>query len=129
MNRLGIDSEEVAELTWVTSAGCTVSINLDYLSIPLRRRMKAYGDLGTIAWDGISGTAQLMLAETTVQESRSPQTRDEMFESQIDALISAIKRNHDPRLASGAEGAKALTVCDSARLTSVSRREETVVYK
>ena len=128
LDRLGIDSDEVAELTWEASTGCIVSIHLDYLSRPPRRRMKAHGDLGTIAWDGISGTVQLMLAETRVQESRSAQATDEMFAAQIFALVNCINGESDPRLATGSEGVKALAVCDTARLSSFSRREEMVVY-
>lgn len=127
--RLGIEGDEVAELTWETSTECVVSINLDYLSRPPRRRMKAYGNLGTIGWDGITGTVKLMLADAPILESRSSQTRNEMFTAQIGALVNSINGKHDPRLATGADGIKALAVCDAARLSSVSRREEIVVYK
>lgn len=128
LGRLGIDSDEVAQLTWETPTGCAVSINLDYLSRPPRRRMKAYGDLGTIGWDGITGTVRLMLAENSTQESQSSQTVDEMFAAQIGALISAINGGHDPRLATGIEGAQALAICDAARRSSMTKREEMVVY-
>lgn len=128
LGRLGIDGDEVAELTWETATGGIVTINLDYLSRPPRRRMKAFGELGTICWDGITGTVQLMLAETPIQESRSSQTLDEMFAAQIGALVDSLSEEHDPRLATGADGVKALAVCDAARLSSASRREEIVAY-
>jgi predicted dehydrogenase len=128
LGRLHIDVDEVAELTWETTTGSIVSINLDYLSRPPRRRMKAYGDLGTIVWDGITGTVQLKLAETEMQESRPSQTHDEMFAAQIGALVDSINGYHNPLLATGVEGTKALAICDAARRSSVSKREETVLY-
>jgi predicted dehydrogenase len=128
LGRLGINGDEIAQLTWETPTGCMVSINLDYLSRPPRRQMKAYGNLGTICWDGISGTVRLMLAETSVQESYSSQTADEMFAAQICALVKFINGEPDPRLATGAEGVKALVICDTARVSSFSRREEKVLY-
>ena len=129
LGRLGIEGDEVAELTWETSTGCVVSIHLDYLSRSPRRRMKAYGELGTISWDGITGTVRLTLAEASVQESRSSQTTDEMFAAQICALVNSIDGEPDPRLATDAEGAKALAVCDAVRLSSFSKMEEIVLYR
>jgi predicted dehydrogenase len=128
LGRLSINGDEVGELTWETSTGCIVSIHLDYLSRPSRRRMKAYGGLGTIDWDGLTGTVQLMLTESSVRESRLSPTGDEMFAAQIRALVNSINGEHDPQLATGAEGVKALAICDAARLSSLSRREEMVAY-
>lgn len=48
LGRLGIAADEVAELSWETQNGCAVSISLDYLTRPARRKINAYGDLGTI---------------------------------------------------------------------------------
>jgi predicted dehydrogenase len=129
LNRLGIAVDEVAELICETSTGCLVSIHLDYLSRHPRRQMKAYGDLGTIVWDGLTGTVRLTLAESSLQESHSSQSGDEMFTAQIYALVNSINGEPDPLLATGAEGVRALAVCDAVRLSSSSRAEEMVLYQ
>jgi len=128
LGRLGIEADEAAELMWETPDGCVVSVRLDYLSRPHRRRMRASGELGTLEWDGIEGTVTLALAETPVRTIRSSQTRDEMFLAQARAFIDACCGVVDRRLATGEEGVKALAVCDAARRASNSRREERVEY-
>jgi predicted dehydrogenase len=128
LGRLGISAEEVAELTWDSPAGCVVSIGLDYLSRPPRRRMRASGDRGTLEWDAIAETVTLMVDGTPDKVMRSPQTRNEMFTAQACAFINVAGGTRDPRLASGDDGGKALAVCDAARCSSSSGREEQVEY-
>lgn len=126
--RLGIDAEELADLAWETPAGCLVSVNLDYLSKPSRRRMAAYGEHGTIVWDGIEGIVTIMREEAPTKELRFSQSPDDMFTAQAQAFVCAIGGNWDPRLATGGDGVKALAVCDAARKASDNKREEKVVY-
>ena len=128
LGRLGIAPEEVAELTWETSAGCSVSIRLDYLSKPPHRQVRAYGNRGTLAWDGITGTVTLIVEGAPPKELMSSQARNEMFCAQDHAFVAASRGYSDPRLATGDEGVKALAVCDAARRSSESRREERVEY-
>jgi predicted dehydrogenase len=128
LGRLGIAAEELAELTWDSPAGCVVSMSLDYLSRPPRRRMRASGDRGTLEWDAIAGTVTLMVDGTPDKVIRSTQTRDEMFAAQACAFINVVGGMCDPRLASGDDGGRALAVCDAARCSSSSRREERVEY-
>ena len=52
MNRLGIASEESADLAWETASGCRVTVILDYLSRPPRRQMTAF----LVRWGRCSGT-------------------------------------------------------------------------
>ena len=127
-NTLGIAADEVAELNWQTPEGCLVSINLDYLSRPPRRRMRANGDLGTIEWDGITRTVELMVAGAPGREIKSSQTIKEMIAEQDCAFINTGRITFDVRLATAEDGVKALAVCDTARRASKSRREEPVDY-
>jgi len=129
LGRLGIASEETAELMWEALEGCLVSVSLDYLSRPFRRRMSASGTLGTLEWDGIEGTVTLAFSECPAQVIRSIQTRDEMFGSQAHAFISSSEEIGDPRLATAKDGIKALAICDAARRASTSGREERVDYQ
>jgi len=126
LGRLGIEAEEIADLSWVTASECAVSISLDYLSKPSRRRMRACGEFGTLEWDGIEGAVTLARAEAAPSVTRSAQTRQEMFTAQARAFLSAIRGAHEPRLATDTDGLKALAVCDAARRSSETRREEPV---
>lgn len=128
LGSLGIAAEELAELTWDSPAGCVVSISLDYLSRPGRRRMRASGERGTLEWDVIAGTVTLMVEGKPDKVIRSTQTRNEMFTAQACAFINVVYGMWDPRLASGDDGGRALAVCDAARCSSTSRREEQVEY-
>ena len=128
LGRLNIAAPELAELTWETSSGCVVSIALDYLSKPSRRRMRACGERGTIEWDGIRDVVTVEVDGTPLREVKSTQTRDEMFLAQARAFINASGSSPDPRLATGEDGVKALAVCDAAWRASESRREEPVEY-
>jgi predicted dehydrogenase len=125
LGRLGIAAEEFAELIWETENGGIVSIRIDYLSKPPRREMRAYGDLGTLTWDGIGGTVNLQKAGNPDHFTQSSQLRNDMFAAQIQAFLD---QEVDHRLATGEAGVKALAICDAARLSSETRHEETVTY-
>ena len=129
LGRLGIEAEELAELRWETPEGCLVSINLDYITRPPRRQMNAFGERGTIVWDGISRSVSLMKSHCPVETMETSQTREEMFADQSRAFVSSKCGRPDPRLATGEEGYKALAVCDAARRSSLSKGEEMVEYR
>jgi len=128
LGRLGIGADEIAELSWETQNGCAVSISLDYLTRPARRRINGYGDLGTIEWDGIEGTTIIKTPPSPVRVKRSSQTRNKMFMEQTHAFLHSINGNCDLRIATCEDGIKALAVCDAARKSSESERIETVEY-
>jgi predicted dehydrogenase len=128
LGRLGIAADEAADLSWETPAGCAVSVRLDYLSKPTRRRITAYGEQGTIEWDGIGQRVALMVGDQPAREFPSAQTRDDMFLAQALAFIQSVHCAPDPRLATGDDGVKALAVCDAARQASDSRQAEQVTY-
>ena len=128
LGRLGIAAEELADVSWETSTGCLVSITLDYLSQPTRRRMRACGARGSLEWDGVAGRVTASLQGSSVTEQGFAQARDAMFLAQTAAFIEAAQGGGDSRLATGDDGVKALAVCDAARRSSASRREEPVVY-
>ena len=126
--RLGIGAEELAALNWEAPTGCLVSVNLDYLSKPPRRLMTAFGEGGSITWDGIAGTVTMLKSYAPVVERKHSQTADQLYQSQAYAFVNAVLGTCDPHLASGSDGDKALAVCDASRRASDSRREETVEY-
>jgi len=128
LGRLGIEADEAADLMWEATAGGLVSVRLDYLAIPPRRRMMAYGESGTIEWDGIANRVCLHRGRDTLEESVMPQTKDEMILEQARAFLEAERDGGDPRLACAEDGVRALAVCDAARRAEASRREEVVIY-
>lgn len=128
LGRLRIAAEEAADLAWETPQGCVISMSLDYLSRPSRRYVRASGEFGTLEWDGTAGEVTLMLASEGKQVFRSTQTTDEMLLAQDIAFIEACRGHPDPRLATCEDGAKALAVCDAARLAARNRREEEINY-
>jgi len=128
LGRLGIASEELAHLLWETKEGAVVSLTLDYLSRPATRGITAYGERGTVEWNGIAGTVTLACDGAPVREARSAQMREEMFIAQARAFIDARRGALDPRLATADEGMRALAVCDAARAASRARAEVPVIY-
>ena len=128
LGRLGISADEVAELSWEAQDGCAVSVSLDFLTRPPRRKMRAHGELGTIEWDGVEGTVIITSPSSPPYVERSSQRRDEMFLEQAQAFVGALGGIHDSRLATCEEGVKVMAVCDTARRSSGSEHAETVEY-
>jgi predicted dehydrogenase len=127
LGRLRIQSDELAELTWETADGAIVSIGIDYLTRPPRREMHACGEAGTVSWDALTGTVILSVADNPRQTSCAPDSADELFSAQDTAFVYSSSKS-DPRLATGIDGAKVLAICDAARRSTQSRREEVVEY-
>jgi predicted dehydrogenase len=128
LGRLGIESEEVAELSWEIQSQTVVSITLDYLTRPPHRNMRAFGERGVLEWNGLTQKVRLEPVRGKPEEFVLLQTRAEMFLSQAKAVVQACRGNIDERLASLEDGIKATAICDAARLASTNRREERIKY-
>ena len=126
--RLGISTEEIAELSWEMPGGGILSISLDYLSKPTRRGMRASGEDGTVEWDGVAGTTTLQVNDSPAKSIQPAQDRNDMYVEQDQAFIKATEGLTDPRLATSGDGIKALAVCDAARNSPESKGEARVVY-
>lgn len=128
LGRLGIETEETADLMWETGDGGVVTVHLDYLSRPPRRLLRASGEFGTLEWNGLDGSGTLALAETPAEVTRSRETLEDMFRAQAWAFVSAAGGARDARLATGEEGVRALAVCAAAWRAAESGRDEPVTY-
>lgn len=126
--QLGIDSEEAADLEWETPQGAVLSMRLDYITKPSRRRMVVYGERGTVEWDAIQNVVRLSVEGKPGKEVVSDQTHDGLFQAQAQAFLDVVAGVPDERLASGLDGGHALAVCDAARHASECRSEEKVAY-
>ncbi len=127
--RLGIDSDESADLAWEGAGGCEVTVRLDYLTRQTRRRMTADGEHGSVEWDGVSNVVTFTRAGGPTCRDHAPQERNEMFAAEHAAFINATSSDEgvtDDRLATCEEGVRSMEVLDAARLSTESRREEAV---
>lgn len=124
--RLGIESEEAADLYWETPDAAAISIRLDYLSRTTHRTMHAYGELGEIVWDGVAQTVTLSITNQPPQTEHFPQERDATMRDQNTAFLQAACGGAPGILTTFVEGAVAVSICDAARLSSASGRFEAV---
>ncbi len=124
--RLGIESEEAADLYWETPDGAALSIRLDYLSRTTHRTMQAYGSSGEIVWDGVAQTVTLRIKNQPPQTEHFPQDRDATMRDQNAAFLRAACGGDPGTLTTFEEGAVAVGICDAARLSSANGRFETV---
>lgn len=129
LGRLGIAADETADLIWKTADGCLISVRLDYLSKPERRKLAAYGQWGILEWDGVLNTVTLRREGESMREILLPQTKDEILLAQSEAFIAVARGGDALSLATGLDGVRALAVCDAARRASESRCEKKVEYQ
>ncbi len=122
--RLGIEAEEAAYLDCAHSSGVSVQIDLDYLSrIPVRT-MRVFGEQGTLQWNGMTQTVSFEAPGAAVDSRELPETKDENLLRQDLAFLNG----EDDKLVSGAEALRGLAVCDAARRSADSAKDEAVDY-
>lgn len=124
---LGIESDESADILWESPSGTSVSIRLDYVSRISRRKMRAFGERGDLEWDYSSKRVSLALAGQPEQTWVVEQTRDQMMCAQAAAFLRCAEESDTSPLATLAEGAFAVAVCDTARRSSDLGRVEPVL--
>ncbi len=124
--RLGIQSEEAADLWWQSPSGAAVSIRLDYITRRSTRRMRAVGENGTLEWDAVGGCVRWAPNQGQEQVLNISQERDVMYRDQAEAFLRAIRGGDPGVLTSLDEGADGVAVCDAARCSSRSGQEEAV---
>jgi predicted dehydrogenase len=129
LGRLGIASEEIVEINWETNNGCLVSIGLDYLTKPPRRRITAHGETGTAEWDAFAGTVAMTVDGLPGNTTTIVNEPDHTTIGLDQAFIDACNGNVDNRLADGSDGYKALALSDAARRSTDSRMTEKIEYK
>ncbi|OGQ05101.1 MAG: hypothetical protein A2W61_03200 [Deltaproteobacteria bacterium RIFCSPLOWO2_01_44_7] len=129
LGRLNIETEEIAHLFWEAPEGTLVSITLDYLTRVPQRKMRAYGEQGTIEWDGIANHVILELLGEPKKIFSSAQTRDQMMRNQTLAFLNGRVHKTRSPLATGKEGVFALAICDAARLAHAQHKEVSIQYQ
>lgn len=128
--RLGIRAEDSADLFWRSPRGAVVSMRLDYVTRPPRRRLVVCGRKGTVEWDGIAQTVEVHPAAGPRRRWRSRQTRNQMLAAADGAFLArAVGGKRSPFLADADEAVRALAVCDAARRASRAGSPATVDYR
>ena len=127
LGRLGIPTDEVAELSWESEERYTVSINLDYITQEPIRRIRALGSSGRLDWNGITGQINLSTNQV-VKEFSSDQSISDMFVEQAKSFVSSHSYGTMDNLVIGEVGTKVLNICESARTSSKSNKPELVDY-
>ncbi len=122
--RLGIDSDEQAQFLWTSQMGAFVFVSLDYLSSPPWRRMRICGNQGTLTWDGVTGEVVKLASQGSPEVHAHSQTLEERLLAEDWAFLTADSKQADERLATGEDGLKAVSICDAARCSTRSGREE-----
>lgn len=123
--RLKIAAEESADVMWEISGGPTVSMTVDYLTRPPRRIMTAFGENGTLEWNGITGETTQWIAGAAPKKMQSPEKAAQFLQKQDASFLAGLS---DSRLATAEDGIKALAICDAARRASQIGRTEKVNY-
>ncbi len=125
--RLGIQSEEEAELFWETPTGVALSMRLDYLTLPHRRKIRVDGENGRLEWDGIQHCTDLELIGQKKRRMKSTQKRDDLYKLQLQSLTGSY-RGSSFQPTSSHEAIQALAICDAARIASETNRKIKVNY-
>ena len=119
--RLGLASDESADLLWRTPLGATATVGVDYLTRPARRTLSVRGERGTLEWDGVASTVTLRPAHGRARTWR--------FNPDPMARLTAQDRSFlrgGRGLATLADGARVVALIDAARRSSQSGRAERV---
>jgi predicted dehydrogenase len=88
---LGIDAEDVADVSLSARGGAVIACHLDYLARPALRGGRIIGERGTIAWDLLAGTG-------TVTDGRSTEPLavpldwqlDDMYRAELSAFANSV---------------------------------------
>ena len=127
LGRLGIESEEIADLYWETPNKAGVSIHLDYLTRTPHRKMQAFGECGEIEWDGVAQSVSFELNGGGRKRDWFPRERDAILREQDTAFLRATEGSDPATLATFEDGAVAVSICDAARVSSVTGKFEAVM--
>ena len=125
---LDIDVEDTAHLLLgfdavVTERPLIASINIDFIRQDTTRLCTAIGKLGSLRWNGISGTVELWKqgAQDWQEIYKNQSAHDESYVAEWENFISCVKKNCRP-LVTGLDALKVLEIIESSRLSDKSNR-------
>jgi predicted dehydrogenase len=123
---ISIASEASADLLWEAPDGPVVSLRLDYLTRTARRGIYASGEHGSLEVDLVGSRVRHEVPGEPARIIDVAHERDAMMAAQTQAFLRASSGGDPDALATFADGAFALAVCDAARLSDATKRAEPV---
>jgi len=126
---LEIDVEDSANLILGfvakgTERPLVATVNLDFIRQDTTRSCTAIGKIGSLRWNGITGTVELWACGTHGWQViyNHQVARDESYVSEWQSFLTCIERKSQP-LISGADGLKVIQVIESARLAAKTKSQ------
>lgn len=119
--RLGLASDESADLLWRAPGGATATVGVDYLTRPTLRTLSVRGERGTLEWDAVASTVTLRPARGRTKTWRFRADPLARLKAQDRAFLRGGRG-----LATLADGARVVALIDAARRSSKSGRAEKV---
>jgi predicted dehydrogenase len=126
---LEIDVEDTAHLILgftdkASNKPLIASVNLDFIRQDMVRMCTAIGKLGSLRWNGITGTVELWKIDSQDWQEiyKNQVTRDESYIEQWKNFITSIKKLSKP-LISGEDGLRVLQIIEAARLANKSKSQ------
>jgi predicted dehydrogenase len=118
---LPAEIEESARLELIHRSGLRVTLRLSYAIRPPSRRLRIWGELGSLEWDGLARRSRLL--DTSGRELARHESRDpnDMYQKQTLAWVDFLRGSVAERLVDGEVGAQAVAVCDASRRSAASR--------
>lgn len=98
------------------------AVNMDFVRHDTTRLCTAIGKLGSLRWNGLSGTVELFKTNTQswIEVFRHEAVRDESYRSEWKAFLSSVEGSARP-LISAEEGLKVLEIIDAVRLAAETK--------
>lgn len=124
--RLGIASEEAADLMWQVPGGAAVSMRLDYLTRVPRRKVTACGEHGMVEWDAEGGRVTVHRVGETLRVIPVRRDRDAVLAAQAEAFVSAHSDRTKNRSATLEDGAFIVALTDAAHAAARSQQWQRV---
>lgn len=124
--RLGIESEDCADLLWKTDTGSRVAVRLSYLGRPARREIRAVGEHGELHWDGVSQRVTRIDVNGREDHDMFDEQRDAMYGRQAEAFLGACAGADPGTLATFEQGAFVVALSDAARRSAQTHRAERI---
>ena len=122
---LGLNVEESVDILLTSRNNVKVSIHLDFCNRALERSCRVYGSKGLLTWDGIKGATTLSIDGVLAKSWEFEQTRDNLFQTQLEHFINCISREQAP-LVPLKMGLNVLELIDKIRTSNENRREEVI---
>jgi predicted dehydrogenase len=103
------------------------SVSLDFIRHDRTRSCTAIGKLGSLRWDGISGTVEIYEAQSQTWQVvyKYQDVRDESYLAEWNDFVTCITMKKEP-FVSGQDGLKVLRIIEAARLSEKTGRRVSV---